>query len=552
MKRVFLLFITAIILFTYNVSASEYSVSTEEELINALNSQVDANKISLNNDIKISGPLAITGEVLINGNGHTLSYGDNYTGKIFDVSGFLELTNLNFNGNNNWSWINTENKYNTEIIGDSTTLNIGDTVINSSAFEVTGILKISGSTIYDYYFSGCNTDTNSFIKATGVDSKVIIDSTVVDNLFGTYIYMANGKVEFNNNSKVINSYGVGNKGALFKINGGELTINNSILKDNCGLARSGSLIGAVNNALVTFNSGLIDNNIAKYYSSSSTGSMITLETGAGFVMNGGTISNNVGTLSSVLSTRLTNSPDDRGIFLNGGVIKNNTTTKATWLNSSIFMRSALVVGKDMVIDGDVVINNTNASLENNGTINGKVTLNDSTATAVNNGLIKNVDLLNGEFVNNTVINNAYELNTQITNNGNITDSYVKELTIEENQILVEFDINNGKEKDTGYTVVDKVYDLNYKFTEEDIIEVEREGYNFLGWYIDSEFNQKLSSEIELTENMVIYAKWEKIPEVDVPDTYLGIDKIVAMFGVILILFGSIVICLMMSKQEREQ
>ena len=36
-----------------------------------------------------------------------------------------------------------------------------------------------------------------------------------------------------NNSKIINSYGLGNKGSFFKQKGGELIINNGILKDNC-------------------------------------------------------------------------------------------------------------------------------------------------------------------------------------------------------------------------------------------------------------------------------------------------------------------------------
>ena len=37
-----------------------------------------------------------------------------------------------------------------------------------------------------------------------VTTKVIIDNSVVDNLYGTFIYMTNGKVELNNNSKIIN------------------------------------------------------------------------------------------------------------------------------------------------------------------------------------------------------------------------------------------------------------------------------------------------------------------------------------------------------------
>ena len=552
MKRIFMFIISIIIMFTFNVSALEYNVSNEEELINALSNQSTNDTIILKDNIAINNNISITGNVLINGNGYTISYGNAYSAKLFTVTGSLELLNLKLNGNNNWNWKNEEDRFKTDVYGNETTLNIGDKIINSNVFEVTGNLKLTNSTVHDYFFTGSDGDTNSFIKATGENSKVIIDNSVVDNLYGTFIYMTNGKVELNNSSKIINSYGLGNKGALLKMNGGELLINNATLKDNCGMARSGSLIGAVNNSLITFNNGLIDNNVAKYHGSNSTGSMITLETGAGFVMNGGVISNNVGTLSSVIATRWTNNPDDRGVILNAGIIKNNTATKNSWLYASVFVRSSLIIGKDMIITGDVVVNNTNATMENNGIIEGKVTLNDTTAKAVNNGIIKNVDVLKGEFINNNLIENAYELNTQIDNKGTITKDYIKELSDVEGKVIVEFDLDDGKEKETGYTVLDKIYDLNYKFTLDDILEVEKEGYNFIGWFTDSEYKNKLEDEIELKENIVIYAKWEKIPEVKVPDTYLSVNKILIILGSIFVILGGILIYLIINNKTLEQ
>ena len=552
MKRIFMFIISIIIMFTFNVSALEYNVSNEEELINALSNQSTNDTIILKDNIAINNNISITGNVLINGNGYTISYGNAYSAKLFTVTGSLELLNLKLNGNNNWNWKNEEDRFKIDVYGNETTLNIGDKIINSNVFEVTGNLKLTNSTVHDYFFTGSDGDTNSLIKATGENSKVIIDNSVVDNLYGTFIYMTNGKVELNNNSKIINSYGLGNKGALLKMNGGELLINNATLKDNCGMARSGSLIGAVNNSLITFNDGLIDNNVAKYHGSNSTGSMITLETGAGFVMNGGVISNNVGTLSSVIATRWTNNPDDRGVILNAGIIKNNTATKNSWLYASVFVRSSLIIGKDMIITGDVVVNNTNATMENNGIIEGKVTLNDTTAKAVNNGIIKNVDVLKGEFINNNLIENAYELNTQIDNKGTITKDYIKELSEVEGKVIVEFDLDDGKEKETGYTILDKIYDLNYKFTLDDILEVEKEGYNFIGWFTDSEYKNKLEDEIELKENIVIYAKWEKIPEVKVPDTYLSVNKILIILGSIFVILGGILIYLIINNKTLEQ
>lgn len=546
MKKFFTLIIIILFFITFNVSAAEYNVSSESELVNALVTQDELHTINLNNDINLSNSISITGNVLINGNGHVLSYSDSYSGKLFDVSGSLELSNIKLNGNNKWSWINDSDKFDPNVVGDETTLNIGDKVINNDCFVVTGNLKITNSSIYDTYVDGY--DTYSYIKANGDNSNVVIESTTIDNLFGNFIFMTSGYVEINN-SNITNSYGLGNKGSLFKINYGELVINNSVFKDNCGFARSGSLIGAVNNSLVTFNSGLIDGNVAKYYSSSSTGSMITLETGSGFIMNGGTISNNIGTLAGVISSRWTNTPDDRGIYLNAGEIKNNSTYKDAWLGSTIFIRSSLYIGKDMVIDGDIVVNNTDASLENNGTVNGKVTLNDASSTAVNNGFIKDLDFLNGKFTNNGIISNAFELDTEIDNNGDITDNYIKELSDVEGKVIVKFDVNEGKEKDNGYTYTSKLYDLNYEFSKEDLLEVEKNGYTFEGWFLDEEFTNEFDTNIILTDNITIYAKWEKIPEIAVPDTSLSVNKIILFVGISLIIFGVIVMYVVINKDK---
>ena len=133
------------------------------------------------------------------------------------------------------------------------------------------------------------------------------------------------------------------------------------------------------------------------------------------------------------------------------------------------------------------------------------------------------------------------MNNQIINNGEIKDNYIKELTEVEGKILVEFNINGWKEKDTGYTVVDKIYDLNSILTEDDILEVKRDGYTFEGWYTDSEFTNELNLEEELKENIVLYAKWNKIPEVAVPDTHLGFNIFSVLIGTLLIFIGSLTI-----------
>lgn len=79
--------------------------------------------------------------------------------------------------------------------------------------------------------------------------------------------------------------------------------------------------------------------------------------------------------------------------------------------------------------------------------------------------------------------------------------------------------------------------------------VERIGYTFEGWYLDSEFNNKFDVDIELNENIVIYAKWEKIPEIPVPDTYLGINNVVIVIGILLTIVGSVIVYITVNKDN---
>ena len=64
MKRIFMFIISIIIMFTFNVSALEYNISNEEELINALSNQSTNDTINLNDNIAINNNISITGNVL--------------------------------------------------------------------------------------------------------------------------------------------------------------------------------------------------------------------------------------------------------------------------------------------------------------------------------------------------------------------------------------------------------------------------------------------------------------------------------------------------------
>ena len=83
MKKLFIFFVVVTCFFAIDVSAAEYTVSSDEELSSALSAPTESDTINLNADIIINKSHAINGNVVINGNGHVLSFDDAYVGTMF-------------------------------------------------------------------------------------------------------------------------------------------------------------------------------------------------------------------------------------------------------------------------------------------------------------------------------------------------------------------------------------------------------------------------------------------------------------------------------------
>ena len=73
---------------------------------------------------------------------------------------------------------------------------------------------------------------------------------------------------------------------------------------------------------------------------------------------------------------------------------------------------------------------------------------------------------------------------------------------------LKFDTNGGSDIDT-------VTEWEYSTIDLDKYVPKKEGYKFVGWYADKDFHKKID-EVYLTEDTIVYAKWEKIAE-EVPE-----------------------------------
>ena len=81
---------------------------------------------------------------------------------------------------------------------------------------------------------------------------------------------------------------------------------------------------------------------------------------------------------------------------------------------------------------------------------------------------------------------------------------------------LKFDTNGGSKIDT-------VTEWEYSTIDLDEYVPEKEGYKFVGWYADKDFDKKID-EVYLTQDTTVYAKWEKIEE-EVPEEPEGTEEI---------------------------
>ena len=514
----------SVLLLPTSTLAKEATVSSNEELINALVDQSEEITVTLAADIEINMPININGKVVIKGDGYKLTYTNAYADKMFNVSasGDLTLSNVVVDGGNAWSWINSNNKLNPDKhVTNNNIINMPGNILTGNVIDVKGSLTLNNGTKLQNFVTS-NTindqkyDKQFIIFAEGNSEKkanVVLDNVVISNNIGVVLKTTESNVEIKGNTSVIDNYGFGKNGGLFNLQDNTIAVlTNAIIKDNVSAAVSGSIFGLSENSYLVMNGGTISNNLSKNWGTDSLGAMIVVESGSGFEMNGGAITNNSGTLVSAIASRFTNGYndyEDRGIYLNKGTISGNTTTVDTLNDATIFARSNVSISENMTIEGTVVANSQNANVTNNGTIKGNFIVNDSSAVGTNNGVIDGDALLvDGKLINNGTIKNAYEGILKIENNGVIEEEYVKTLPLQDGKVIITLKGNGGREVIDTYTSLDIYLDVNTVLALENIPVFAKSGHTFTKWYLDETLTTEFDFSQTITENIVLYADYE--------------------------------------------
>ena len=374
--------------------------------------------MTLHDDVALDAPINFYNKyfqvpveyaITLDGNGHTITWADGYTGTLLNVESGVSLTtkNLTIDGENAFTFYNDtttvedgQNWYTRFVdvgeedkaVNANVIVNAGNLTLNRVAIKNVTIASDSGNGKTENTETGYvlkYNDDLAIIKSNG-GSVVITNQTTIRGNAGLVLNAIETNTQISGNSLIDKNMGCGNKGGIIIANGGTMNINgNSGINANKAMARSATILGVINGAKVTFG-GLVDWGGDELYpdgtsmiynkqigvGGNTAGAMVVLEGASQFVLNGGTISNNVGGRAGAIASRWATA--DALIELNAGVIKGNTASNDSWNGASIFLRSPATIGEGMTINGIIAVNAAPGELAITG---GNFT------DTVNNGLI---------------------------------------------------------------------------------------------------------------------------------------------------------------------
>ena len=384
--------------------------------------------IVLEADIEIDKQIEVKNRTMkIIGGGHTITYDDTYNGIMFSISSdaSLIIEDVNINGGNQWNWDNdqlqlviTNTKANSSIYIDGELPDIAVSqdngkVISGPIFLCSGDLKIDGNTtITNCYLDDVN---NNIIRAIGDENKIPTITLGDVEIYhcvgstGSISYGSNAKYVLNKNLKIYDNYIFGGNGGLFNLeNNTNLNFESGQIYDNVLIAQRGNIFYANGSTAIVMNGGTISNNTGLRGGSSTTGSMIECVHLGTCVINGGSIINNSGVLTGAIGVRWPDSEELIYVTLNGGTIKDNIVhIPDTWYHpDAIFSRGKVVISENMVVNGNVNINDAKGNLINNGKIEGDVFVTHANVSITNNGIIDGdvtVTVQGGTFINNGTV-----------------------------------------------------------------------------------------------------------------------------------------------------
>ena len=355
--------------------------------------------ITLHEDIELDAPLnfynkyfqiPVTYDITINGQDNKITWADGYTGTLINVESGVSLTMK-------YVTIDGENKF--EFYEDTTTVengqnwytrfvNVGDedkavnanVIVNAGDLKLLNGFKIKNVTIASDSGNGKteNTDTGYVLKYNDDLALIYSNGGTVTIEKAWFMYNAglllnavNATTVITDNTAINFNMGCGNKGGLIIANGGTMEISDwtSITK-NKAMARSATILGVINGAEVTFSNGNMSDNKHIGVGSNTAGAMIVLEGASQFVMNGGSISGNIGGRAGAIASRWVGGNygqhEETSIVLNAGYIGNNTASNDSWNGADIFLRSPATIGEGMKVDGTIAVNAAPAELDITG------------------------------------------------------------------------------------------------------------------------------------------------------------------------------------------
>ena len=334
----------------------------------------------------------------IDGSGKTITWKDPYNGTLFEVANGASLTlkDVTIDGGNEYTFYND-----TTTVADGQNwytrfVDVGmeDKAINADVIVNAGNLTLGGGTVIQNVtiaYNGENGKTENtpaggyilkyneslaVIKSNG--GEVSLSGAKINGNAGVILNARNAKSTMNG-ATIEGNMGCGREGGIIIANGGTMTIDkNTSLSSNKAMARSATVLGVINGAKVTF-SGTMNGNKQIGVGSNTAGAIVVLEGASQFVMDGGSISNNVGGRAGAIASRwVDDTHSDTSIILDSGTISGNTATNDSWNGASIFLRSSAEINEGMLIDGIIEVNQAPAELHiTGGTLNGSLIVDDT-------------------------------------------------------------------------------------------------------------------------------------------------------------------------------
>lgn len=360
------------------------------DLQDAIDNAKDGDTITLLADAEIAELITVTGDVTIDGDGCTITWADDYSDTLFNVAegDSLTMESVTIDGENNFTFYEDtttvedgQNWYTRFVnVGEEDKAVNADVIVNAGNLTLGEGTKIQNVTVASTGDNGktANTETGGFylmynddlalIKSNG--GKVILDGAAITGNAGLILNAINAETTMND-ANIDGNMGAGNKGGIIIANDGTMSITDTSICNNKAMARSATILGVINGAEVTFNAASkMENNKHIGVGSNTAGAMVVLEGASQFVMNGGSISNNVGGRAGAIASRWVGGNYGQHVedsfVLDAGTIIGNTAVNASWSDANIFLRSPTTIEEGMTIDGVIAVNAAPGELDITG------------------------------------------------------------------------------------------------------------------------------------------------------------------------------------------